>query len=73
MKKVIHGCIRGLYGRMSDCKLGMHAKCFDEIQQSMIHDVRSRHNSGSNQIKTLKRCCHHSLRDLCLPTDDDAW
>ena len=72
MKEVIYGYIRGLDGRISDCMLGMHAKCFDDLQNIIIHDVESRHNSGSNQLKMLNRCCQHSLKDLCVHTDG-AW
>ena len=48
MKEVIHGCINGLDGRITECKLGMHAKCFDEIQRSMIIDPCSRQNGVNN-------------------------
>ena len=57
VKEVIYGCIRGL----------------DEIQQSMIHDVRIRHNSGSKQGKMHNSCCHHSLKNLCGHTDGAWW
>ena len=73
MRELIYGCIRGMDGRISDCKLRMHAKCVNEIQQSMTHDVGSRHNSGSNELKMLKSCCHHSLKDLCVHTDGAWW
>ena len=53
--------LRGLDGR------------FNEIQQSMIYDIRSSHNSDSKQLKKLKSCCHHSLRDLCVHTDVAWW
>ena len=39
----------------------------------MIYDIGSRHNSGSNQFKMLKSCCHHSLRDLCVHTGGAWW
>ena len=68
MKKVIYGCIKGLDGRIPDCKLGMHAKCFNEIQKSMILDPCSKHNGVNNRLDRLKSCWHHSLRDLCLHT-----
>ena len=42
VKEVMYGCIRGLDGRIPDCMPAMHADCFDEIQKSMIHDLRSR-------------------------------
>ena len=73
MREVIYGCISGLDGRITDCKLGMHSKCFDEIEKSMIHDVGSRHNNGRNQLQMLKSCCHHNLRDLCVHTDGAWW
>ena len=47
----------------------MHAKCLNEIQQSMIHS----HNSGSNQLKMLKSCCYLSLKDLCDHKDGTWW
>ena len=73
MKEVIYGCLRGLDVRITDCKLGMHAKCFDEIQRSTIHDIWSRHNCGRKQLKKLNNCCHHSLRDLYVHTDGAWW
>ena len=73
VKEVIYGCIRRLDGRVPDCKIRMHGKCFNEIQQSLIHDVGSRHNSDSNQLKLLESCCHHSLRNLCVHTDGAWW
>ena len=73
MKEVIYGCKRGLDGIISDCKLGMHAKCFDEIQKSIIHDIGSRHNSGSIQLKIIKSCCHHRIRDFCVYIDGAWW
>ena len=73
VKEVIYGCIRGLDGGKTDCKLGMHDKCFGEIQKSMIHDIGSRHNSGSNWLEMLKSCCHHSLRHLCVHTYGAWW
>ena len=54
-------------------KLGMHAKCFNEIQRSKIHDIGSRHNNGSNHLKMLKSRCHHSLKDLHVHTDGAWW
>ena len=36
VKEVIYDCIRGLDGRMPYCKLAMHAKCFDEIQKTLL-------------------------------------
>ena len=33
VEEVIYGCTRGLDGRIPDCKLGMHAKCFNEIKK----------------------------------------
>ena len=30
---VIYGCIRGLDGRIPDCKLRIHANCFHDIQE----------------------------------------
>ena len=31
VEEVIYGGVRGLNGRMFDCKLAMHANCFHEI------------------------------------------
>ena len=73
MKKVIYGCIKGLDGRIPDCKLGMHAKCFNEIKKSMILDPCCRQNGVNNRFERLKSCCHHSLRDLCVYTDCAWW
>ena len=33
VKEVIYGCIRGLDGRIPECKLGMHANWFNEIKK----------------------------------------
>ena len=41
--------------------------------KSMIHDIGSRHNGGSNQLDKLKSFCHHSLGDLCVQNDDVCW
>ena len=34
VKAVIYGCITWLDGRIPDCKLGMHAKYFHDIQKA---------------------------------------
>ena len=34
VETVIYGCIKGLDGRISDCKLAMHAECFHEVQKA---------------------------------------
>ena len=60
-------------GRILDCKLGMHAKCFDEIQKIMIPDPGRGQNGGSNWFDILKHCCHNSLVDLCAHTDGEWW
>ena len=67
MKEVVNGYIGGLDSRINDYKLKMHDKCFDEIQEIMIHNVGSRSNSNSNKLKMLKSCCHHSVHT------DGAW
>ena len=36
--------VRGLDGKISDCKLAIHANCFNEIKKNMIHDLGSKHN-----------------------------
>ena len=59
---------RELNDRINACKLVMHVRCFDEIQQNMIHDPGSRHNGGSDQLRMLKSCCHNSLKELCVHT-----
>ena len=64
---------KGLKWENTYWKLAMHANCFDKIQKSMIHDLGSRHNGGSNRFDRLKSCCHHSLRDLCVHTDGAWW
>ena len=40
-----------------------HTKC-------TIHDLG---NDGKNKLDTLKSCCHHSLKDLCVQTDGAWW
>ena len=59
-------------GNLLDCKLAMHVNGFNEIQNSMIHDIGIQHYGGSNRLDRIKSCCHHSLRDLCQHTDG-AW
>ena len=73
VEAVIYGCIRGLDGRIPDCKLGMHAKCFHDIQKSIILDPCIRQSTGNNGLDRLKSCCHHSLKDLCVITDGAWW
>ena len=68
-EEVIFSCILVLDGRIPDGKLSMDANCFNEIQNSMNHDIFSRHYGGSNRLDRSKSCCHHSLRDLCIHTD----
>ena len=59
--------------RISDCKLGMHARCFHNIQKSIIHDPCSRQSTGNNGLNRLKSCCHHSLKDLSIIIDGAWW
>ena len=73
LEEVIYGWIRGLEGRIPDCKLAMHANCFNDIWKSMIHDLGSRQNGSSNRLDRLKSYCHHSLRDLHAHTDGAWW
>ena len=53
VKEVIYGCIRGLDGRTPGCKLGMHTKCFDKIQKSMILDPCRGQNGGSKDSEAV--------------------
>ena len=48
---------------------------FDEIRKNMIHDHGSRYNGVRNKscVDRLQSCCHHSLRDWCVLTDDASW
>ena len=48
-------------------------KCFNEIQRSVINNIGCRHNCGSNQLKMLKNCCHHSIKDLHVDTVEAWW
>ena len=73
VEEVIYSCTMGLYERIPDCKLAMHDNCFNEIQKSMVHDLGSRHNGGSNRLDRLKSYCYHGLRDLCVQTDGAWW
>ena len=72
VEAVIYGCMKGLDGRITDCKLEMHAKCFHETQKSFILDPCSRQSAGKNGFDKLKSCCHHNVGDLCVHTDG-AW
>ena len=67
-KAVIYDCIGSLDVRIPYCKLGMHANSFNETQISLILDPYNRQNGGSNRLNRLKSC-HHSLINLCVPTD----
>ena len=74
VEEAIYGYKKGLDERISDCKLAMHANCFDKMQKSMIHDNSSSHNGNRKRLalspfNKLKSYCHHSLRDLCIQTD----
>ena len=73
VEAVSYCCIRGFYGRIPDCKLWMHAKCFHDIQKSIVLDPCSRQSTGNNGLVRCKSCCHHSLKDLCLITDSACW
>ena len=73
IEAVTYGCIRSLDGRIPNCKLGMHAKCFLDIQKSIILDPCNRQSTGKKGLDRLKSCCHHSLKDLCAITDGAWW
>ena len=73
VEEVLYGYIRGSYGRIPDYKLAIHVNCFNEILKSMIHDLGSRQNVGSNRLDRLKSCCHYSLIDLSVQTDGAWW
>ena len=73
VEEVIYGWVWSLDGRIPDCKLGMHAKCFSDVQKYMIDDPESQYNGGWIQLDRLKSCCHHRLRDLCVHTDGVWW
>ena len=78
MKEVIHGCVRGLGEKIFDCKLAMHANCFDETRKSMIQNLFSRSNGVRNRsdvssLDLFKGYCHYSIKDLCIQTDDAWW
>ena len=75
--KVFYGCNMVLDGRLHDCKLAIHAKCFDELPKinDSARNVRNRRNEniGTDTIMVLqdeqRMCCHHSLKDLQVHTD----
>ena len=46
---------------------------FQWSMKSMILDPCSRQNGVNNRLDGLKRCFHHSLRDLCVYTDGAQW
>ena len=56
MKEVIYGCIKGLDGRMPDWKLGMHAKCFNEIVAGRMMVAIDWADSKAVAITTLEIC-----------------
>ena len=74
MEEDIHGSIRGLDGKNSDCKLAMHANSFDERRKITLYRLDNKHDSERSgrcvtQLDSLKSCCCYSLRDLCVHTD----
>ena len=78
IEEIIFGCIRGLDGKIPDCKLAMHAKCFNEIRKNMLYNLDSKHDSARNgksltTLERLKSCCHHSPRDFCVLKDGAWW
>ena len=51
--KVCYDCKRGLGGGISDCKLVIHAKCFDVIRKIYDRhrkDIKGKHKSISTGI-----------------------
>ena len=75
--KVLYGCKIVLDGRLHDCKLAIHAKCFDEHTKinDSVRNVRNRRNENIS-IGTImilqdeqRICCHHSLKDLQVHAD----
>ena len=73
VEAVIYGCKRDLDGKISDCKLGMHAMCFHDLPKSIILDPCSRQSTGKNGLDRLKSCCYHRIKDLCVITDGACW
>ena len=79
--KVLYGCKWGLDGRISDCKLTNHAKCYVELRKmdDGVENVRNRRNESVNNstmmtlLEEQKICCHHSLKDLQIHKDDSWW
>ena len=49
MDEVIYGFVRGLYGRILDCKLAMYINHFDKMQKNMIYDLDTMHNGVRNR------------------------
>ena len=78
--KVVYHYKRGLNGRITNCRLALHSKCFDELRKmdDCVRKVRNRKNESMSNgtLMTLlyekKMCCHHSLKDLQVHTDS-AW
>ena len=79
--KVLYECKRGLDGRISDCELAIHAKCYDELRKmdDSVKNVRNRRNESNNNntMMTLldeqNTCCHHSLKHLQVHTNGAYW
>ena len=52
-------------------------KLFWWNEKNLIHDLGSRYNGKRNRsdmtlLNSLKKCCHHILRDLCIQ-GEGAW
>ena len=78
VEEVIYGCIGGLDGRISDCKLAMHANCFDQIRKNMMNNIGNNHDSTRKGrhvsiLNRLKWCCQHSMRDVYIQPNGAWW
>ena len=78
--KVLIECKRGLDCRISNCKLGMHAKCYDELRtiDDKVKNVRNRRNESLHNgtmiihLDEQKLGFHYSLNGLQVHIDG-AW
>ena len=70
--KVPFWCKRSFDGRISNSKLAIHAKCYEELRKmdNSVRNIRNKRNESLNNgimtthLDEWKMCYHRSLKDL---------